>query len=257
VCDDFGLATRIEELIDGSGVAAVRLPGWKAWKHEIFADFHGTLAGGPAFVGALIDFLAQDPETVSTDRRVAGRWGFYPPDYLRVQLNLEFLRQSKPAFSVDALAAEWNGSFSTHAMDEFSADLELLARAFHNGTFPQLSNCTLPQILCFSSEQQDKVTKCADDALSGFGVNEEDVRVLFAAARTAFVSDPVKYQSLNITKQILEKVPRTTTVRAENLRQDPARLQAFLDSDRQAGADLLAKLRAAQTKGTVISMQEH
>src|SRR5207244_3369449 len=86
-----GLDDRLANAMNKALIDEKRQPAWKMWRREIFADLYGNLVGGPAFVGSLLDFLATDQTSTETDRREGPRWGSYPPDYLRILLNLAAL----------------------------------------------------------------------------------------------------------------------------------------------------------------------
>jgi hypothetical protein len=240
---DFGLAPRVQELLGEVGVPAERLPAWRMWASEIFADFYGTLAAGPAFVGALIDFLVSDPDIVTNDQRHAGAWGDYPPDYLRVLLNLQFLEQREPAFKSEALADEWTAVYKSHAMVAFVNDLTPIAKTLLTGKFPQFGGVTLPEVFSFSQAQHLLATTEAENVLNRLGVAADDVRILLSAARIAFARDPSGYERLKVPALILAKVPRTTTLRAAKMLDEDATLASRLALDRSAGATLLKELR--------------
>lgn len=243
---DFGLAPRVREMIGEAGLPAQRLPAWQKWASEIFADFYGTLAAGPAFVGALIDFLANDPALVTSEEQHANAWGDYPPDYLRVLLNLQFLEQREPAFKSEALKDEWTAAYKSHAMVAFVEDLKLIAKRLVDGKFKQFGDVPLPEVFSFSTAQYQLAIDEADVLLDGLDATSDDVRVLLSAARIAFAKNPTAYETLNLSTLILAKVPRTTTLRAEEIGNDPVAFASRLEVDRITGATLLNELRDAR-----------
>lgn len=251
ICDDFGLIGRVARLIDASGAATARLSAWQSWKDEIFADFYGCLAGGPAFVSALMDFLACDPAVAATatvDEENTG-WGSYPPEVLRVLLNLEHLRKLMPDFDVEAFAAEWKVSYPRHAMSDFEPDLPAIAEAFRRTPFPEFGGAKLPEMLSFDSKQHDLAWGYALDANSGGTVPSSPARILFASARLAYAADSAAFERHKVADHLLAKVPRTNDIRGDDDRPKVAPLAERVAADRKAGAAALARLRASRVRG--------
>ena len=95
--DDFRLTDRLESLLrvafKKGKVGAERRDAWSSWLGETFADVYGTLAGGPAFTGALMDLVAGPPKRIATERADARAWGDYPPASLRVHVALAALAE--------------------------------------------------------------------------------------------------------------------------------------------------------------------
>src|SRR5829696_1603900 len=86
--DDFGLETELKLMLKNAleqrKADETRTKAWNEWLGEIFADLYGCLAAGPAFAGALIDFIAKGKQTICSEAKIAPDWGRYPTDFLRV-----------------------------------------------------------------------------------------------------------------------------------------------------------------------------
>src|SRR5262249_57091983 len=122
--DDFKLTSTLEERLGAvlvRGVDQTRHAAWKNWLGEIFADLYGCLAAGPAFVSALMDFLAGAPAPVAAQTRTEMDWGLYPTAYLRIVFNLARLRPFGFAAASDRLEQNWQASDPSHHMTWFAA----------------------------------------------------------------------------------------------------------------------------------------
>ena len=180
------------KLKDTSGAA--RTADWQAWSHEIFADLWGCLTLGPAFVGSLMDFLAEDRQRVegevATDR--------YPTAQLRIQLCLEALRgHLQFEGELPIVRVPWDEEFRESAMSDHAADLPavvaaILAADYEIGgkarrftAIPQLR--FTPQDLEYARQAvaQQQVRKTLASA--------NTAPRLVAAARVAFEQAPEKY----------------------------------------------------------------
>jgi hypothetical protein len=189
--DDLGLSTAIQDLVGGAA-ADDRRAAWRSWAGEIFGDFYGQLAIGPAFVGALAEVLADEPARVTTEK-VTAPWDAYPTSYLRMKLNFQMLRALKFTTDADALEAEWKAVYGpTHNMSDYDADVDPIATAFVATTFQVFGDKPFTEVLSFAPLQ----TAC-DAAVSRLERKADpepgEVRMLVAAARLFFAKSPSAY----------------------------------------------------------------
>ncbi|HEX5273638.1 MAG TPA: hypothetical protein VFW33_24245 [Gemmataceae bacterium] len=236
---DFRLNPRLAALL---GRATDPLPcdrrdAWSAWLGEVFADVYGCLAAGPAFAGALIDFLATGQAAIAGDRRTPGDWGRHPPAALRVLLVLEVLRQRQFGDEAARLGAEWRAAYPRHAMTEFEPDLKTVAGALLGGPYPELGGEGLPAVLCFSRDDHEAAGAGAELLLQGLPPATDDARVLFAAVRTAYERDPGAYGAVDVRGLVAGALAGKTGVRAEAA-------EAPDPDDEAAGAELYRQWRA-------------
>jgi hypothetical protein len=110
VAHEVGHAAESDLKLDVAAAVGAAVPdegrrkGWVRWAGEVFADFYGTVAVGPAFVSALASFLASMGRTAELPE--------YPPAALRFALNLKFL----PAAGADRLQRRWANDFIVDAV---------------------------------------------------------------------------------------------------------------------------------------------
>lgn len=242
VRQDFGLEARTLELLnDGmrGRVPDERQKAWREWLDEIFADVYGTLAGGPAFVESLIDFLAAGKNDITQEKR--SQWDLYPTVYLRVLLTLEVL--VKLGFEEEELDLRnnWTAMFPEHAMSEFAEDVKVVVGSLLVGPYPQFGNVALTEVLKFTKANQLRTTDTARSILSnGPFAKGADVRDLYAAARCAFARDAGSYERQNIQALILKEILR--------LRKTGKRRRGTTNikdaCDKEAGRKLFDKLEA-------------
>lgn len=200
--DDLGLSTTVQDLVGGAA-GATRRAAWRSWAGEIFGDFYGQLATGPAFVGALAEVLADEPKRV-IEEKVTAPWDEYPTSYLRMKLNFQMLRALTLTTDADALEAEWKAVYGpTHNMSDYDADVDPIAKALVETTFSVFGGKPLTAVLSFAPLQ----TAC-DAAVSQLERKADpepgEVRALVAAARLFFAKSPAAYD-----KAAQERVLRT------------------------------------------------
>ncbi|HEX8536254.1 MAG TPA: hypothetical protein VF664_02230, partial [Cystobacter sp.] len=165
---DFGLTETIAELIRGVVQEPERQSAWLAWAGEIFADVYGVFSAGPAYVSALMDFLARDPQEISVEERSSADWKIYPTDDLRVVFALETLSAFGFASESDDLKQAWRTDFRERAMPvEFEADAREVAKALVRGPYKGLGGKSLEQLGSFSKQDQQQAAKIRDDLLGG------------------------------------------------------------------------------------------
>ncbi|MFN0087461.1 MAG: hypothetical protein ACKVX9_18875 [Blastocatellia bacterium] len=206
--DDFGLTARLKEILQEAldrGVLPARHAAWHAWLGELFADLYGGLAAGPAFVGALIDFLARDPNEIREETRSSGFWDIYPTDYLRILFNLETLRED---FDADRqrMESDWRKSYDRHQLAEFEPDLKIIVPALLDGRFPELGDRRLREVLRFTKDQQEEAKITVRQLMDEEAPASADLRVLLAAARLGYEQDPAAYESRNLPAALLAHI---------------------------------------------------
>jgi hypothetical protein len=196
--DDFDLKDKLKALLAEAITerkAEERHEAWKSWLGEVFADVYGCLATGPAFAGALIDFLARDYGAISTEKKTDKDWGAYPTIYLRGRLVLQTLKSI--GFQAEAAPYErlWKG-FQSKMPEEYVGDIPVLVSKLLDGELfkiDEVGNRSLRQIFCFSAAQQKQACETLYQLKNGFVMGNVDPRVLFAAIRMAYEDDPEEF----------------------------------------------------------------
>jgi hypothetical protein len=215
--DDLGLGNALHDgvaaALSKAGVDRTRASGWDAWLGEVFADFFGTLALGPAFVGSLADFLATGDAHVRADRRIAPHWGVHPPDYLRVQLALETLRRTGFARKANGLEGQWTATYgTTHAMSAFVPDVPVVINALLGMKLPQLGKKTLKQLVALGAERDREAEAQGQRIVREQLPAVADARVFAAACRYAYEADPTRYlaadRALQLVTSFATVIPR-------------------------------------------------
>jgi hypothetical protein len=228
--EDLALTDNLREAISSS-VSPARRAAWEEWFGEVFADFFGTLALGPAFVGTLMDFLASDANKVCTEEREAGDWGDYPTDYLRVMLCLATLEKLQFNASFTSLLAQWKALYPRHAMTHFEPDIKSVVTALWDAKLPQLQNKTLPAVMRLKAGEHQNAVQEAEGFARGYNPKSSDVRVFAAACRLAFEKKPELIYQAIIQEKLLEyfvnRIPRG--VRAVTTEMDANRVKAYED----------------------------
>ena len=224
---------------------------WRAWLSECFADLYGNLVAGPAFVESLLDFLATDKTSTKQDRRKGPKWGIYPPDHLRLVMNLKALDLQNFKKESATLSDELKKAYGEHAMTDFETDAGHVVSAIVDGTYPEFNNSTLRQIVAFSRSDQDNAVKDSELLLLGNTPTSTNIRSLLAAARLAYTADPQRYKEKKAHDQILTAVPKTQTnlVRANARQKMTDEEKAAADQfDKSAGEQLFQKLKRRRRK---------
>jgi hypothetical protein len=260
--DDLGLTTTLRKALDAAmasrGVPAARQPAWRAWLGEMFADLWGTLAVGPAFTGALIDFLARDPGVVTREQRAAPSWGAYPTDALRVLFSatvLETIDKTDFAAEAASLRASWTKVYASHAMRSYEDDLPVVAEALLAGPYPELGGVRLDAVLSFSRAQHKDAGTAAEQALRKQPIGARDARALVAAARLAFEREPSGYTSGDAQQRLIQavKTGQSAGVRGKpKWRTDEEKKRVEVVDQKTAG-DLYTRL--AGTEGGATSQE--
>ena len=250
---DFKLTRELREALDeGFGAAGTdegRRGAWRSWLGEIFADVYGALACGPAFVGALMDFLATNVDRVERARRQAPNWGPYPTDYLRILINLEVLRQRNFLAEREALRREWDSVYESHAMPEYETDIEAIVRAIISKPFAAFGGKALTSIISFSDAEQATAETDAARIIGGHAAQSGNVRTLFAAARLAFSLDAEAYGRRDVHNLVLNRAEQIREKGVRSSRTATNRPLGSLDEeDKAAGAEIFRTLSQARTR---------
>ncbi|PYS84203.1 MAG: hypothetical protein DMF67_05910 [Acidobacteria bacterium] len=229
--DDFGLTDGLQSLLlEGlaEAKAETRQGAWVKWLGEIFADIYGCLSAGPAFVGALMDFLARDYAEISFERKTEKDWSPYPTTYLRGLILLNVLEEMGFPDKVAGYRSLWD-NFKSKMPREFSDDVPFIVRKLLNGnliksTAPGVPAASVKEIFCFSRAQQDVVDRAVKLGTK-MAVAGSDIRVLFATARAAYEADPKTYIRENYGAKILTHIEKNVIRRGIRRKELPLTFQ--------------------------------
>jgi hypothetical protein len=254
--EDLRLAPRLRSILDAAleadAVDPSHAEAWRAWLGEVFADVYGTLAMGPAFASALVDFVAADLRKVAGEWRGAGAWGSYPTRALRVRLVLAVLDRCEFCKPARELRARWDEAYPTHQMQAFEHDVETVVRALIEGPYPQLDGGPLTDLISFSGGQQEQAEESAHELLCDRRPPADDIRCLAAAARLAYDLEPDRYLTRQAAERVLRKVEAVQTV-GTRAGHGPSPAQALRDArDAAAGqglSDFIARAHARRRDG--------
>jgi hypothetical protein len=171
---EFDLTDTIEKALEN---AELDQPGqWKSWASEVFADLYGTLTMGPAFVGALIDFLAAPVNFIQRETRTGGE---YPTRALRIELVLEALKQRRFENAATRLRTYWEGTYGAmRTMLDYINDVAKVVSAIYAAPY---GGSSLPDELKFPATAD--VMGIGRTAATGLNLEQSDPRQLFAAAQ--------------------------------------------------------------------------
>lgn len=247
---DFQLTDTISALLDAvmerEEFPADHRKAWRAWLRESFADLYGNCVAGPAFVGSLLDFLATDTTSTQQDLRTAPKWGIYPPDYLRLLMNVKALKLQGFELESTQFEDELKKTYGTHAMTSFEDDTPHVAEAIIDGVYPEFNGKTLRDIVGFSKTDQENAVKNSERVLNGSEPTQTNIRSLLAAARLSYTKDPQLYKTKKVHDLILTAVPKIQAagVRADTRKKMTDDEKAAADEfDKRAGEQLFQKLK--------------
>lgn len=186
--DDLGLGAVADAALGRAlaGVPLQRRRAWLAWRGEAFADVYGVLATGPAFAGALADVLSAHPDIVAAERVDPSSPGIYPTRTLRVLLASEVLTAIGHPDEAQRRRDAWLDVHPTHAMEDFTGDLAAVAGALLEVGRP---------LLDFTPADQAAAASAAELLVNRATPRTQSVRVVVAAVRLAFETDPAAYRS--------------------------------------------------------------
>jgi hypothetical protein len=207
---DLGLTAVLRSLV-GRGLCASRAPedrraAWQSWCGELFADVYGTLAGGPAYVGALMDFVAGPRHRVVQEWRGNGAWGSYPTRTLRVLACTRVLERLELGEQASLLRERWRAAYPSHAMSDHEDDVPHVVDALVDGGWPQLGGGPLTSLIAFTPAMQDAVERGAERLLKGRMPGTPDVRCTLAAARRAYERDAARYVRMRAATWTVQQV---------------------------------------------------
>jgi hypothetical protein len=225
---DFGLDKRSHPALARSEIDAERLPGWQAWRREMFADVFACYAAGPSYAAALVEVLMRDPCRIGKEVRTQQRWGTYPTTTLRILLNTEALKHFGFGEDAKTLREKWLTDYPAHAMKPFEDDLPAVVKALHAGA-------ALPEKdLAFSAADsaQSRVTAKLYFAGGQHGATDVyPVRVLIAAAREMLTlpgaTQPMLQQYWEALCQhaVMSRPPGLLTAEAQRAREFDSELE--------------------------------
>jgi hypothetical protein len=179
--DDFALSATVHALVQKAlddGASAEHRAAWDAWAGEVFGDIYGVLAAGPAFVGALMDFLATDRQTIACEHQEHPHWNPHPPTGLRAEINLAALRVVGLTAEAQALEALWLDRFDDHAMRGFSGDVAAVVAGLVEGPYPEFRGRPLTAVLMFTSEDVREAEAVSKNVLRREVPGARDIRHL-------------------------------------------------------------------------------
>jgi hypothetical protein len=203
---DFALTSTLRELVARAPLPAEHRPAWEAWSGELFADSYGVVAGGAAFVGALMDFLALDVARISGARKQAPSWGLYPTAALRIHYNLCALAIAGLTRQSDELRAEWQAQYPTHAMAELEPEAEVVAQALLGGPYPAFGEGAALTSLFPVREAHGDAERAADKLRGRVSLDATASLTLVAAARLAFAAGPREFGERKLQNVVIERV---------------------------------------------------
>jgi hypothetical protein len=234
---DLGLTKKVLNLI-GAAVPEERRPLWLQWAGEVFADVYGAVAMGPAFSSTLADFLADDREAIAEETRVDGDRNPYPTSALRLLLSAAVLACT--GFGDEA--ARVRARVPPHALPEYQDDVAAVACALIAGPYAAIPG-PLTELVGFGDDRWRRARDDSARLLDRTPPEDNDTRVLIAAARHAFDADPKQYVDAEAGMRVIEQITRKRDVgiRGDD-DDDPGRTDAAEQRDRDAGKALLAML---------------
>lgn len=211
--DDFGLTERLKSLLKealAESGGGERAGAWSSWLGEIFADIYGCLSAGPAFAGALIDYLAKDYGEISVERKTEKNWGLYPTIYLRGRILLESLRRLDFGEEAARYQKLWDG-LSSRMPKGFDDDVPHIVSKLLNGkvllsTAPGTAPSSVREVFTFSLDEWESVEQTLEELRMRMKPTSKDIRVLFASARAAYEADPKKFNREDYAERILARI---------------------------------------------------
>ena len=241
---DFGLHDAVLDNISaGLGATSQRLDAWQAWSGEIFADLWGCLTLGPAYVGSLMDFLAEDKRHV--EDQIATARNKYPTTYLRILLCLSALDLMDFEAEAKTLRNTWTAQYERHAMGKHADDVPKVVTALLDTPLTRAGEIkALRKIkrLRFGREQWDYARDGAAEVNGGNSrIKSATTIIVWAAmARLLYEQSPEHFVSDGRSRVLLDHVKTLISpgTRAGESLSDATQLNALFDSSRQSGSNL-------------------
>lgn len=189
---DFALTDELEGALANAKVDADRLETWRSWFAESFADVFGALTGGPAFVGALTDLLAEPKSVVLSDRGDTPAFrGLYPSAMIRVRLAVETIRLVGHDEEADRRLGDWRAQYGEeHELSDHEEDCAAVAKAFIDSRLPTLGDRSLRSLVAFDEAMHEGAKQAATSLPKGQLPVSKDARELLAAVRLVFERNP-------------------------------------------------------------------
>ena len=186
--DDFGLgeplAQALEKRLTDIKVPEGRRARWAQWQGETFADVCGCAGAGSAFGTALVDFLHRD-----TDSGNAWLPKEYPTPALRARIVLAAVEEK----SADALRQRWKEVLDDDR-PEFYADVRHVVDVLLNTELTELGGESIGSVMRFGRSDEASAREMAEQLLDREPTTSGNPRLIVAAARIAFESDPERYR---------------------------------------------------------------
>lgn len=220
---DARLTATIERLVEQAftemRVDCERVAAWRGWAAEAFADVYGALAGGPAFVRALSDFLI-------TARAGPAGTKDYPPVTLRVALTAAVLPAAaaageREATETETAMGELHASWAADGiadLGEQASEASAVACALVAGPYPELGNVALSEVIRFDGKRLKDHREDAQALLERRMPRTGDARTLIAATGRAYALDPSIYQAHDVPARVLH---RMRDIQAPGVREAP------------------------------------
>jgi hypothetical protein len=245
---DFGLGDRISAQGEAA-LAAVDADvkfAWSNWLREVWADLYGVLAAGPAFVAAMTDLLVTDPTEVVADARSPINFGPHPPAFLRVRAMTHALEETGFRKNAGTYWTAWNESFPANGGGAAAvvAVAESVVDELLSGTFPELGDKQLGDVVSFSAAQHDTALAVQRAALADEEPQSSDIRSLVAGARLAFDADPELYAKVSERRVGAQQriVDRAVAAMGDRTRVREVESEISSEDDRHAGQALFQRL---------------
>lgn len=237
---DFALVKPLEDAFAALPLDEERRAAWSSWRHELFADAYGVLSAGPAFVLALMHFLADDPASIQQERVEGPQWGRYPNRFLRMLVNFELLAQT--GLADPALSDAWGDVYQFHLMEPFEADIPAVVATLLKTPWQSLGGLPLKEVISFSAADAARAQVLAGAILRGSTLpSGEPFRRLYAAATLAYYQDPAAYAVRNANRAVVDRILGAIPPGVRSAERTPAaareaEIKAIYG---QTGADLL------------------
>jgi hypothetical protein len=243
---DFGLDETISMHAEAvlAAVDADTKFAWTNWLREVWADLYGVLAAGPAFVAAMRDLLVTNPREVIADAHSPVNFDRHPPAFLRIRVMTRALE--KTGFGKDACCYRnaWNQAFPANGGGAVADVSETVADALLAGTFPELGDRRLGEVVSFSAAQQETAVDVKTQALADQPPQSGDIKSLVAGARIAFDANPDLYGRVTEQRRGAQRriVERAVAAMGDKTRVREAETEISSEADRSAGLALFQRL---------------
>ncbi len=223
VQNDFKLTKDLERIFENAlndaNANNSRKEAWDSWMAEIFGDFYGCLAVGPAFAGTLLDFLVDEKSIIEKQNRKASNWEAYPTDILRMKIIVKIL--TKMGFQTEVSDyAEIYSTYKSNMPKEFESDIDFIVGNLLTEKFEKLNNKSLPDVFTFTTDQQIDVVNTnyklsQNTPMLNVILDSSDIRVLFATNRYSFEKSPQQHIDNNYDDVVVNWINTKVIERGE------------------------------------------